>query len=122
MSLLSFLLRLGLAARFALGFFICMAFGSGPRKDRKIRDGGMGKTCQSKGISNQSMENSLSRGVWLVFGTDSGILFLRKSRHKVISGENGALSSACIISQSGRNLPPDLFAYVADTWESSVLH
>lgn len=68
------------------------------------------------------MEDCPQSDTWLIFRMDSGILYLRKSRHKVISGEDGGLSIASIISQSGANLPPDIFASVGDTWVSLNRH
>ncbi len=76
----------------------------------------MGKTGESSDTSNNTTADCPKPDDWLVFRMDSGTLYLRKSRHKVISGEDGELSIASIISQSGANLPPDIFASVDDTW------
>lgn len=78
--------------------------------DRMPEDTDTGKTNLSNDISLKNGEGCRNRDDWLIFDTTSGILFLRKSRHRVIDTEDGELSIAFIITQSGENLDPGLYA------------
>ena len=78
----------------------------------------MERTLESSDISKFIMEGCHSLDDWLIFDSDSGILFIRKSRHKVIHGEDGESSILSIITQSGESLGPGLFA-CDENWMAS---
>lgn len=68
------------------------------------------KTSPLNAISNLNGEGFRNRGDWLIFDTDSGTLFLRKSRHRVTEGEDGELNTVFITTLYGEALDPSLFA------------
>lgn len=65
----------------------------------------MAKTDLSNDILKIIGDDYLNSGDWLIFDSDLGILFIRKSRHRIIEEEDGELSTLCIITPSGESLP-----------------
>ena len=78
--------------------------------DQKTAGLDLEKTSQLKDILNESGADYLNKGDWLIFESDLGTLFLRKSRHKVIDSEDGESSTVFTTTPSGENLPPILYA------------